>query len=443
MNLAGWLAHLEHRNADMPIVLGLDRVKAVAHQLGLMSPAFPILTVGGTNGKGSVCAYLEAMLAAAGMRVACYTSPHVLRYNERVRVAGVEATDDELSAAIEIVEAARGDTPLTYFEQGTLAAMQLFQASEIDVAVLEVGLGGRLDAVNLWDSDCAIVVSVDLDHQVFLGNTRESIGFEKAGIFRPHRPAVCGDLNPPASLLDKAAELGTPLLRLGSDIRLQDDGSTWSVNVADATFPALPRPIMAGTHQFNNAACAIAALHSVRAILPVSRQAIRAGILGARQPGRFQMVGENPLRVLDVAHNPHAARALAANLVEVTRQKHADSHGHAHHPIHITTHTNIHTQAPASVRVVLGMLSDKDVSGVLEPLLPLVKHWYCGGLPGPRGLSGADLGAFLAQAQAQYTVHEDIADAWQAACAEARSTDTICAFGSFHTVAEVMACLSS
>ena len=419
MNLAGWLAHLEHRNADTPIVLGLDRVEAVARQLDLIAPNFPVLTVGGTNGKGSVCAYLEAMLAAAGMRVGCYTSPHLLRYNERVRVAGIDASDEALCAAFEQVEAVRGEVPLTYFEQGTLAAMQLFKNAKIDVAVMEVGLGGRLDAVNIWDSDCAIVTSVDLDHQSFLGDTREAIGFEKAGIFRPDCPAVCGDLNPPESLLNKATEQGTRLLRLGVDIAVQDEGSTWTVHVGDATFPALPRPIMAGAHQFNNAACAIAALHSVRSTLPVSRQAIRAGLLAARQPGRFQIIGEHPLRILDVAHNPHAAHALAKNLATLTSSRPADS-----------------------VRVVLGMLADKDVEGVLEPLLPLVKHWHCAGLSGPRGLSGADLGGFLAQAGTSYSVHDDVASAWQAACAEAGSADTICVLGSFHTVADVMALLA-
>jgi len=411
--LAGWLAYLEARNVTA-IVLGLDRVREVAERLALHQD-FPLVTVGGTNGKGSVCAFLEAMLDAAGYCVGCYTSPHLLRYNERVRIAGNEASDADLCRALAAVEAARGATPLTYFEQGTLAALWLFQEAGIDVAIMEVGLGGRLDAVNLWDADCAVVSSVDIDHQAFLGDTRELIGFEKAGIYRGGRPAICGDANPPASLLDHAAAIGADLLRLGPDIRVEVEESGWTCRVREAVFPALPRPAMPGLHQLGNAACAIAALYTLRERMPVPMRAIRGGIAGARQPGRFQVVGQAPLRVLDVAHNPHAARALAANLANLPPN--------------------------GQIHAVFAMLADKDVDGVIDPLAPHIACWHVAGLSGPRGLPGATLGEHLAARSLKYQVHADVAGAWQAACRLAGPADTIAVFGSFHTVAEVMVSL--
>lgn len=413
-DLAGWLAQLESRNRDA-IVLGLERVRAVADRLGL-EPDFPVITVGGTNGKGSVCAYLEAMLLAAGIRVGCYTSPHLLRYNERVRIAGQEAMDEALCRAFAAVESVRSDIPLTYFEQGTLAALWLFRQANVEAVILEVGLGGRLDAVNIWDPECAVVTSVDLDHQAFLGDTREAIGFEKAGIFRPGRPAVCGDPVPPTSLLEHARDLGARLLRLDRDMRIEEQGETWSLRVNEAVFPALPRPAMVGAHQLANAACAIAALETLRHRLPVPRQALRHGLVQARQPGRFQVVGRQPLRILDVAHNPHAARALAANLASLGAR----------------------TGEGGRIIAVLAMLSDKDVGGVIEPLLPLVGSWHVAGLAGPRGLAGEVLGRELARLDARYQVHGCPAEAWLAACREAAAADTIIAFGSFYTVAELM-----
>ncbi|MDO9227109.1 MAG: bifunctional tetrahydrofolate synthase/dihydrofolate synthase [Pseudomonadota bacterium] len=415
VSLAGWLAHLEARNVNA-IVLGLDRVRAVADRLAL-APGFPLITVGGTNGKGSVCAYLEAMLAMAGYRVGCYTSPHLLRYNERVRVAGNEAGDADLCRAFAAVESARGSTPLTYFEQGTLAALWLFQEAGVDVAVLEVGLGGRLDAVNLWDADCAVVSSVDLDHQAFLGDTRELIGFEKAGIYRGGRPAICGDPNPPASLLAHAADIGAEMLRLGPDLRVELTEDGWNCRVREVAFAALPRPAMPGAHQYGNAACAIAALHALRVRLPVPMAAIRAGIAAARQPGRFQVIGQAPLRLLDVAHNPHAARALAANLANLP--------------------------PTGKIHAVFAMLADKDVDGVIGPLVPHVDFWHVAGLSGPRGLAGATLAEHLAARSLEHRLYDDVAAAWQAACRLAVPADTIAAFGSFHTVAEAMRCIQS
>ncbi len=405
-------------------MLGLDRVALVRDRLGLR-PMFPIISVGGTNGKGSVCAYLEAVLTAANYRVGCYSSPHLLRYNERVHLAGREATDAELCEALDAVEnarceAAREPVPLTYFEQGTLAAMWLFQRAGLDAVVLEIGLGGRLDAVNAWDADCAVVTSVDLDHQQFLGETREAIGFEKAGIFRAGRPAICGDADPPASLLAHVGAIGAQLLRVGEDIRVEFGDVGWTCRLGENVFPAspprdfpaLPSLAMPGRHQYTNAACAVAALWSLRARLPVSMNALRAGLAAARQPGRFQVVGQQPLKILDVAHNPHAARALAANLAEL----------------------------PSGGRIiaVCAMLADKDVASVLQVLQSHIHYWHGAGLAVPRGLDLAGLARFLQAAGCAFSSHDSVREAWRGACLQAGPADTIVVFGSFHTVAEVM-----
>ena len=427
--LEAWLQLLESRNREA-IVLGLDRVALVRDRLAL-HPTFPLITVGGTNGKGSVCAYLEAVLSAANYRVGCYSSPHLLRYNERVHLDGAEASDADLCQALAAVEQARGDVPLTYFEQGTLAAMWLFQRANLDVSVLEVGLGGRLDAVNVWDADCAVVTSVDLDHQQFLGDTREAIGFEKAGIYRAGKPAICGDPDPPASLLAQVQAVGAQLLRVGEDIRIELGGVGdvgWSCRVNDKNsnklseeinhrreqkvFPALPPLAMPGRHQYANAACAVAALSTLHTRLPVSMNALRAGLASARQPGRFQIIGRQPLQVIDVAHNPHAARALAANLADL----------------------------PPGGRViaVCAMLADKDVAAVAHALKAHIQHWHVAGLDTPRGLDAAGLANLLKAAGCASEQHTNVAQAWRAACVEAGPADTILAFGSFHTVAAVM-----
>lgn len=409
--LAGWLAQLESRHPKA-IDLGLERIDAVRVRLGL-EPAFPLITVGGTNGKGSVCAYLEAILAAAGYRVGVYTSPHLLRYNERVRIGQSEVDDTALVEAFEAVEAARGETSLTYFEQGTLAAMWLFMRQGVQAAVLEVGLGGRLDAVNIWDADCAVVTSVDLDHQDYLGPDREAIGREKAGILRPGRPAVCADRTPPRSLLGRAEEIGAELLRLGHEIQVDAGAGDWTCRIEAMTLPALPYPGMPGVHQLDNAAAALAALGCVRARLPVSEAAIHAGLRQARQPGRFQVIAERPRRILDVAHNPHAARALAENLRRVAEG--------------------------GTVHAVFAMLSDKDIAGVIAALREVIGHWHVAGLDLPRGTDAAALTALLQQAGVVYSVYPDVETAWSGACEAAGAADTIAAFGSFHTVAKIMA----
>lgn len=370
----------------------------------------PVVTVGGTNGKGSTCAYLEAMLVDAGYRVGCYTSPHLLHYRERVRLAGEELPDALHVSAFAAVEAARGDIPLTYFEHGTLAALWLFQRFEVEAAVLEVGLGGRLDAVNVIDADCAVVTSVDLDHQDYLGDTREAIGREKAGIFRAGRPAVVTDPDPPQSVLQHAHALGARLLRLGHEIRIETGEGGWACRVGARHYAALPLPALPGEFQLANAAAALSALDVLRDRLPVTMQALRTGLARARPPGRFQVMPGSPMIILDVAHNPQAARSLAANLARLTSGRRR--------------------------LAVLGMLRDKDVAGVVRPLQPLVDDWFLAGLPGPRGLSGQMLRTLLAaDGIAVAGTFDDVPNALQAACAKAGAADIIIAFGSFYTVA--------
>ena len=409
--LPEWLACLEARQPGR-IALGLDRVRQVWTRLGIV-PSFTAITVAGTNGKGSVCAYLEAILAAAGYRVGTYTSPHLLRFNERMRVDGAPAGDQEIADALAQVEAARDGVELTYFEHTTLAALVLFQARDVEVAVLEVGLGGRLDAVNLIDADCAVITQIDIDHVEYLGPDREAIGFEKAGIFRAGRPAICADRAPPARLLDHACALGVELRLSGRDYRIEPGDADWTCRVGARVYPALPRPALLGRHQLDNAAAALSALDALRTRLPVPLAALRAGLRQASQPGRFQIIGHAPLRVLDVAHNPHAARALAGALAELP---------------------------PGGRRIaVFGLLADKDAEGVLDALAGRIDHWYVAGLPGPRGRPAVDLAGRLERRGWPYTPVATVIEAWRAACQAACPADTITAFGSFHTVAEILA----
>ena len=408
--LGQWLEYIE-RLHPKTIALGLERVDRVRQALRL-EPAFPIITVGGTNGKGSVCAMLEAILHHAGYRVGCYTSPHLLRYNERVRLSWAEATDADLVAAFSAVERARGDVPLTYFEFGTLAAVGLFAARGVDVAVLEVGLGGRLDAVNVFDTDCAVITTVDIDHVDYLGADREAIGFEKAGIFRRGRPAVCADDEPPATLVRHAEDIGARLLRIGQDFDATAQGVQWLYRGPRGRRSALPHPGLRGVCQLGNAAAAIAALDCLRERLPVAMNDIRSGLLRAENPGRFQVLPGRPAVVLDVAHNPQAVRALAASLAAM---RHA-----------------------GRTLAVFAMLRDKDVSGVIAAIKAHVDHWFVAGLPGPRGASAAQLLQSLTAAAAPATECADSADAYMQACDMATENDRILVFGSFYTVAAVM-----
>lgn len=410
-SLDDWLAHLEKAH-PYAIDLGLERVARVRDAMGLR-PVFPIILVGGTNGKGSTCAYLEAILLAQGYRTGLYTSPHLLRYNERVRIAGVEAEDREIVAGLEAVEAARGDTSLTYFEHGTLAAVWQFVQAEVDVAILEVGLGGRLDAVNVFEPVLSIVVTIDLDHQAWLGNSREKIGFEKAGIFRKRVPAVCGDPDPPQSLLGHAHAIGARLNRLGQDFSFVGSGCEWDFSFGDRVLTGLPLPALAGEHQLMNAATTLAGLEELAEVLPVSLGAIHEGLANASLTGRFQRIPGAVECVLDVAHNPQSARALADNLQV--------------HP------------AKGKNYAVFALLSDKDAGSVLEPLKDRFDAWYVAGLGGERGQSGKELAEKVRSAVAvPVEAFDSPGSAFRAARMQAVEGDRIVTFGSFHTVAEVL-----
>ncbi|HRP97376.1 MAG TPA: bifunctional tetrahydrofolate synthase/dihydrofolate synthase [Rhodocyclaceae bacterium] len=420
-SLDSWLTELERRHAR-PIRLGLDRVAQVLAQMGVSSPAV-VLTVGGTNGKGSVCAMLESILVAAGYRVGLYTSPHLVRYTERVRIDGREVDEATLVAAFDAVERVRGDVALTYFEHGTLAAWEVFCRDALDVIILEVGLGGRLDAVNVIDADCAIVTSVAMDHMEFLGDTREAIGREKAGIFRSGRPAVCGDPQPPASLVEHAREIGAPLWLSGRDFGFGGDRQQWGywryedvpANGRLLRRGGLAYPALRGANQLLNAAAVLTALELLRERMPVSMQAVREGLLLVELPGRFQVLPGQPAVVLDVAHNVQAAGVLAENL----------------------SNMGFYPETWA----VFGMLADKDVESVVARLRPRVDHWLLASLPGPRGLTADALAARVRAAgvEGELACFGSPAMALDAARSRAAAGDRIVVFGSFMTVAGVLA----
>ena len=410
-SLDAWLAYLGQLHPKT-IALGLDRMQAVQERLALY-PRLPVITVAGTNGKGSTCAMLEAILLAAGYRVGCYTSPHLIRYNERVRIDGRMLDDAQLCASFAAVEAARDDIALTYFEFGTLAAVHAFLQAPLDVVILEVGLGGRLDAVNVFEPDVAIVTTVDIDHADYLGNTHEQIGYEKAGIFRAHKPALCADNPPPQSLLDHAAAIGARLWCIGRDFGARGDAQSWSYWGPLRQHVALPYPAMRGAPQLANATVAVAALDCLYERLPVTQAQLRAGLLSARLAGRFQVLSAKPAIILDVAHNPQAAAVLADNL---------------------------RAQFIAGKTFgVFGMLRDKDIAAVVAHLKDVVDIWCIAALNVPRGANLAELEAALKQ-QGISAIQRalDIADALHYACRQAGEDDRICAFGSFYTVAEVL-----
>jgi dihydrofolate synthase / folylpolyglutamate synthase len=420
--LSEWLTYQEHVNVHS-IELGLDRVRAVWQRMGAPAPAPRVITVGGTNGKGSTVALLEAMLAAAGLRVGAFTSPHLLDYNERIRIAGANADDAALVASFERIEAARGDTPLTYFEFGTLAALDLFGRAGVDVAVLEVGLGGRLDAVNIIDADVAIVTTVDLDHMDWLGPDRDSIGREKAGIARAGRPVIVGQEDPPTGLLDALAARGARIERAGRDFRVERHVDGWRWQHRDGGVMELPDPALSAPVQFANAAAAIAALHALwtnDSSLPFASKhalaAVSAGLHEVRIAARLQSLGGDPRLVVDVGHNPQAARALAEWL---------------------------DAQPPARVHAVYGALADKDVAGVIGALGGRIVHWHLAGLDraSPRGMPVAALAAILQQTlpAASFDAHRDVATALAAARATAQPGECILAFGSFFVAAQVVA----
>ncbi len=413
MNIEQWLAHIEGQHPQN-IALGLERVREVATRMQLGRPAAHTLVVGGTNGKGSTVAFIEAIGRAAGYRVGTYTSPHLLRYNERVRIDGAEADDAALVEAFEAVEAARGDTPLTYFEYGTLAALWLFQREGLDLAVLEVGLGGRLDAVNIVDADVAVITTVDIDHRDWLGDDREAIGMEKAGIIRGWKPAVLGEIDPPSSVLRRAYLVGANAIRFGSDYFAEPiDETSWRWRDVSTTLE-LPQPQLWAPVQRANAAAAIAALSASE--LEIPQAAWAEGIASATVAGRLQAFERDGVEILvDVGHNPQAARELAAALA--TR--------------------------PASGRTlaVYAALADKDVHGVVQALQPRVDQWLLAGLDGEgsRGQSAQALQARLQDtAAAAAPMHDSVGQALQQALEQARAGDRVLVFGSFHTVAAAL-----
>jgi dihydrofolate synthase/folylpolyglutamate synthase len=413
--LDAWLAWQEQLHPSS-IDMGLERVHGVQQAMDLSRPAPLVITVGGTNGKGSTVAMLEAILLAAGYRVGAYTSPHMLHYAERVRVNGVCASEAQLCAAFERVDAARGQISLTYFEFGTLAALDIFSISKLDVAVLEVGMGGRLDAVNVVDADVAVVTSVDIDHTAWLGVDRESIGYEKAGIFRAERPAVCGDRDPPASLVDHAARIGAPLHVYGRDFWHERNADSWRwCGPSGAVRTGLPFPALRGDFQLQNASSVLAALDQLTDRLPVAQNHIREGLLSVALPGRFQVVTASVPTIVDVAHNPHAARALAATL-----RAHACS---------------------GRTFAVFAMLADKNIGDVAGIVDPVIDEWHGAGLDVPRGASALQLAEALARAHVHGVVvmHESVAAAYAAARARASAQDRIVVFGSFFTVSIVVA----
>ena len=412
-SLDDWLRYVAGQHPQA-IALGLERVEAVRARMGLAF-ACPVIVVSGTNGKGSTCAMLEAILRAAGYRTGLYTSPHLLHYNERVRIAGAEGADEVLAAGFAAVEAARGEVPLTYFEFGTLAAAWLFAREKPDVLVLEVGLGGRLDAVNVFDADCAVLTSIGIDHVDYLGATREVIGREKSGIFRSGRPAIVADPQPPQSVLEAASTLGARLILIGRDFRCRVDGGQWMFESPEGRHMTLAHPALRGTMQLRNAGAALAALESLRERLPVAMQDVRRGLSEVSLPGRFQVLPGRPQMVLDVAHNPEAAGVLAANL-------------------------GASGFAPETI-AVLGMLRDKDIEGVLRAMAGRITRWHLATLGGPRGAEAETLERALRAAGATEPAsqHPSVAAALAAARAEAGEGDKIVVFGSFLTVAEAMA----
>lgn len=409
-SLADWLAWLEQQH-PRAIDLGLERVGEVADRLGLRHPGCPVITVGGTNGKGSTVATLVSICRAAGLRVGSYTSPHLLRFNERICLDGEPVGDAALVAAFERIEAARGAVSLTYFEFTTLAAFLLFREAGLDVLVLEVGLGGRLDAVNLIDADVAVVTSIGLDHTEYLGDSRERIAVEKAGIFRAGRPAICGDLEPPATLPEAAARVGAPLLRRGVDYGFEATGDGWRWWGPGRELSGLPRPALA----LENAATALAALFAAPLQLPET--AVREGLRRAALAGRLQAVAQAPLLLLDVAHNPHGASFLMRQLSPA--------------------------RPGQRTLAVFAMLADKDAGGVMDACLGRIDAWHVATLAVPRGQTAAALAEMLLERGCNVAgTYGTVSAALAAARQQALPTDRILVFGSFYTVGAAQAALA-
>ena len=408
--LEAWLSYLtdlHSQNIDM----GLERVGQVARQMNLTQPAPRVITVTGTNGKGTTCHTLESILMAAGLKVGVYSSPHLVRYTERVRIQGVELSETEFCQAFATIESQRDNISLTYFEYGTLAALQLFKQANLDIVILEVGLGGRLDATNVVDADIAAITSIALDHTDWLGSDREHIGYEKAGIFRKGHYGVVGEPDMPNSIGAFADEIGTLLFRRDKDWSYNELGDSWSWQSSHQQWQNLPLPNV----PLANAATALGVICCLMKIdsdlaQKITVQAIHQGLKTAQLPGRFQIVGQKPLIILDVAHNPHAAGYLVSKLAQL--------------PAIEGRH----------VRAVVGMLGDKDIQGTLNCLSQQVTDWYVGSLAEFRGADVTQLSQYLDDANEFSSIEE----AWQKANHDAKEQDVIVVCGSFHTVAHVM-----
>jgi dihydrofolate synthase/folylpolyglutamate synthase len=412
--LSEWLAHCENLH-PFAIEMGLDRVRQVADRMQIAFKA-PVITVAGTNGKGSSCAMLEAIYLQAGYKTGVYTSPHLVQFEERCRLLGESPPAASFASAFEQVEQARGETSLTYFEFSTLAILKMMSEAELEVVILEVGLGGRLDAVNLVDAECAIITSIDLDHTALLGNDRETIGLEKAGIMRAGKSVVLSDPVPPQSIIQHAKELGADLWLMGQDFNFSGDQLQWSWAGRGRRYSGLAYPALRGANQLLNASGVLAALETMRPQLPVTAQAIRNGLAMVELTGRFQIVPGEPVLVLDVAHNPHSVAALAANL---------DAMG-----FYPCTHA------------VFGAMADKDLPSMLKKVLPMVDAWYFTDLPLTRATTAAQLEDQCRQMNTRQDVkasqYASPQKALEAAIAVAGPTDRILVFGSFYTVGGVL-----
>ncbi len=412
-HLADWLAWQETLHPKK-IDPGLARVSAVLQRMGLQHPNPVVVTVAGTNGKGSTVSFIEHILRAAGYRTGAYTSPHLLRYNERIRVNGAEVSDAELCASFQRIDEARAEISLSYFEFSTLAALDIFARAGLDAAVLEVGMGGRLDAVNMLDADVAVITGIGLDHMEWLGPDRESIGREKAGIFRPGRPAVCGDPSPPHSVIDHARATGAPLFLLGRDFHYQRGADSWSWWSKRTRHDALPLPALRGPFQLQNAASALMAIECLPPRLPVKREALDAGLRAAHIAGRFQVVPGVVTRIFDVAHNPHGAAVLAQALQDEPCQ--------------------------GRTLAVFGMLADKDIHGVAAALRDVIDAWYVAGLAVERGAGGEQIADAVRKGAPAAPVlrYDTVIEAYHAALRDACAADRVAVFGSFHTVAQTL-----